>query len=182
VAFIDEGGGKRFSVGVNWHINHVAVIIQFQVITIKQARGVQNMTYYPDLSPYSHHEGEANTYNIGWLDGLHDFPTGDVPLLFIDRLEVYLEHLVHMLYLGGQDCEICDEAIYTGEIRVFGASGQIYAAPSMIIHYVCDHHYCPPDEFIQAVLSNPLPSTTAYKEAARNCSWYQFARYWPQDS
>lgn len=40
-----------------------------------------------------------------------------------------------------------------GEIRVAGAGGQVYAAPTLIYHYVADHHYKPPAEFVRAVLT-----------------------------
>ncbi len=39
-----------------------------------------------------------------------------------------------------------------GEIRVLGES-VVYAAPALIYHYVVEHHYKPPDEFIEAVLA-----------------------------
>ncbi len=34
------------------------------------------------------------------------------------------------------------------EIRVTGSAGVTFAAPDMIIHYVTDHGYRPPDEFL----------------------------------
>ena len=42
-------------------------------------------------------------------------------------------------------------SIGNGEIRVRG-EGLVYAAPALIYHYVVDHNYRPPDEFIAAVL------------------------------
>ena len=39
-----------------------------------------------------------------------------------------------------------------GEIRVTGEDGTVYAAPTMIAHYVAEHHYLPPQEFVDAVL------------------------------
>jgi hypothetical protein len=39
------------------------------------------------------------------------------------------------------------------EIRVEGATGTRYASPDMIIHYVEEHGYRPPDDFIQGVFS-----------------------------
>jgi hypothetical protein len=40
----------------------------------------------------------------------------------------------------------------SAEIRVPGKSGIQYACPNMIYHYLQDHNYRPPDEFITAVL------------------------------
>jgi len=48
------------------------------------------------------------------------------------------------------------------EIRVFGKSGKIYAAPNMLYHYVTVHHYKPPNEFLQAVKNYPPPPAPEY--------------------
>jgi hypothetical protein len=37
------------------------------------------------------------------------------------------------------------------EIRVQGAQGTLDAAPNLICHYVTEHAYAPPPEFIEAV-------------------------------
>jgi hypothetical protein len=50
----------------------------------------------------------------------------------------------------------------SAEIRVFAASGDIYAAPTLIYHYVSVHHYSPPSEFVEAMRSRPRPSTPEY--------------------
>ncbi|MCX7805518.1 MAG: hypothetical protein N3A38_10060 [Planctomycetota bacterium] len=39
------------------------------------------------------------------------------------------------------------------EIRVLGRDGKIYAAPTLIYHYVVAHKYRPPQEFIDAVMT-----------------------------
>ena len=35
--------------------------------------------------------------------------------------------------------------------------------PEMVVHYIEQHHYCPPGEFISAVLRSPLPNTEEYQ-------------------
>ncbi len=57
----------------------------------------------------------------------------------------------------------------SAEIRVFGSNGVTYAAPDMIYHYVAEHEYKPPDEFIEAVLYGPLPDTVEYKVLLAKC-------------
>jgi hypothetical protein len=39
-----------------------------------------------------------------------------------------------------------------GEIRVLGADGVTFVAPVLILHYVTEHHYLPPPQFVDAVL------------------------------
>jgi len=47
----------------------------------------------------------------------------------------------------------------------------VYAAPDLIYHYVVEHHYCPPDEFIQAVLEGPLPGSLEYEALKKEKGW-----------
>ena len=53
------------------------------------------------------------------------------------------------------------------EIRVIGPSGQSYAAPSLIYHYLSEHHYKPPDSFLSALRTGPTPPAEAYFAALR---------------
>lgn len=39
-----------------------------------------------------------------------------------------------------------------GEVEVKGAAGSGYRAPTLLYHYVTEHGYLPPQEFIDAVL------------------------------
>ena len=87
---------------------------------------------------------------------------------------------------GFHVCKLCDmsptqiptikrgnETLKVGsaEIRVFGQDGTIYAAPNLIYHYVVDHHYRPPDLFIQAVLGGVQPGTSNYHELLCQNNW-----------
>jgi len=47
--------------------------------------------------------------------------------------------------------ELPSDAYNKGEIRVDG-HGVNYAAPTLIVHYIENHKYRPPDEFIEAVI------------------------------
>ena len=50
----------------------------------------------------------------------------------------------------------------SAEIRVFGADGSVYAAPTLLYHYVSVHHYKPPDEFMRAMKEGPRPPVPEY--------------------
>jgi hypothetical protein len=52
----------------------------------------------------------------------------------------------------------------SAEIRVVGV-GRVYAAPDLIGHYVEAHGYCPPEEFIAAVLGGPEPGSAVWRTA-----------------
>ena len=50
----------------------------------------------------------------------------------------------------------------TSEIRVLSEDGTIYAAPTLIYHYICDHHYKAPDVFVRALKQGPRPGSDQY--------------------
>lgn len=135
------------------------------------------MRYFNDLTNYSclHYE---NSKNIGWLDGTEDYCRGKVSNEFLDKLWEYLLETV-MQVRGYYRCNLCvapkqeifvatrnGKAIKLGfaEIRVLSEdSSTVYAAPDLIYHYIVDHGYRPPEEFIQAVLNGPKPKSIAYE-------------------
>ena len=126
------------------------------------------MAYFPDLTPYvygsNYIEGpngrlvpadNVGCVNIGWLStGDVAYPTSETPDEFRDQLFELVEHPVN-LYRGYHRCGWCPNPLVdgNGEIRVPGANGTIYVAPTMIYHYVAVHDYRPPDEFIAAVMA-----------------------------
>lgn len=137
------------------------------------------MPYYEDLSRYSYHGSVADrlgTRNVGWLGLGHKFrtmiPTEDL----LDRLWCFCKVSVAQMR-GIHQCEFCgtDDSYFasrkgeklllgTSEIRVFSKHGAIYAAPTLIYHYISFHWYCPPDEFIHALVEGPAPPDREYFE------------------
>jgi hypothetical protein len=144
------------------------------------------MTYYEDLSPYEYFENEplgVKAINVGWLGEGELFPTGETSQEFKAKLfEFCLDEYVVSIARGFHMCEFCDVSVEewyeqsntrygekahwlnigTGEIRVIGQSA-LYAAPTLIYHYVVEHNYNPPDEFIEAVLSGPPPGSKEHE-------------------
>lgn len=110
--------------------------------------------YFPDLTPYQYSPiaapPNANRVNIGWLDKAHPFATSEPSVDLIRALHKLVHHPVRIaapLHL----CDLCGNAAGTGEIEVI-APDVIYVAPTLIAHYVEQHHYCPPAEFEVAAL------------------------------
>jgi len=95
---------------------------------------------------------ELGMKSVGWLDKDHTFETGDVDSDIIDKLESMESSVQHM---GHHNCPFCgggfDSARSSNEIWVVSKEGKIYACPRMIIHYIRDHKYLPPQEFLDAV-------------------------------
>jgi len=136
------------------------------------------MTYYKDLTPYEYfvkdEKATVPVLNIGWLSSNELFETGITSREFRVNLFQFCspENRV-LLARGFHICEFCsskyveddqnqwDALKGNGEIRIQGHS-IIYAAPALIYHYVVEHNYKPPQEFIDAVLDGPQPGSVEY--------------------
>jgi len=125
--------------------------------------------YFADLAP-----NKWFGLSVGWLDRAHNYPRGPVPDGFLDALaKACQKHEV--VHKGSHYCELCPSPQWaqagacrdlpdgtrlrlgSAVIRVWSRSGQAYVAPDLIYHYVETHHYQPPQEFIEAVLSPGPP-------------------------
>lgn len=130
--------------------------------------------YFADLTPYSDPgHGAAGVdppadgveeFNIGWLGQGHGFPTSDGepdPEFLANLITLAADHRSHVIR-GYYRCELPhsaeDEARYApgdlicdAEICVVAADGRWLAAPAVVVHYVRDHAYRPPAEFVEAV-------------------------------
>ncbi len=145
------------------------------------------MAYYPDLSPYTYSDfGKGDhTLNVGWLDIIQPYPEGSVSDAFLECLWGFCRwHVVTMR--GFHLCQFCnvptetvptiqrgDEVFKAGyaEIRVFGKDDIEYASPDLIYHYINEHGYLPPQEFIDAVLTSPFPDSQEYRKLAIQFAW-----------
>ncbi len=111
------------------------------------------MAYFEDLSPYCYLKRASSdkVLNVGWLAKGVPFATGSVSQEIIDTL--LKQPRVHQTR-GFHRCEFCgkvDAVLGSAEIWI---KGEIftYASPDLITHYIRDHGYAPPEEFIHAVL------------------------------
>lgn len=121
------------------------------------------MSYYKDLTPYNYHHHSTKELNVGWLELGQDFDTGDVPEGFLENLKLYENNRVFQTR-GWHSCQFCeDKKSGSYEIRVISNSGVYYACPVLIIHYIEEHKYLPPQEFIEAVMNGPKPGSEEYK-------------------
>jgi hypothetical protein len=114
---------------------------------------------------------------VGWLDGIHPFSKGPVDRHLVEKMKLLATNPVE-LYRGRHTCEVCIEPTdvvktflhdtvkiidpscsrkqwaaqrwSNGEMRVAG-EGVIFAAPVLIVHYIEQHGYMPPFQFLKAV-------------------------------
>lgn len=72
---------------------------------------------------------------------------------------------------GSHRCELCttsEPPTYASGIILVPWGKLIYIAPAMINHYLRDHQYAPPREFINAVLAGPVIGSRSYFQAIIN--------------
>lgn len=127
---------------------------------------VELVTHFPDGSPYTYHRHAEGMVNIGWLDSSHEYRRGEVAEEVVDGL-LRLVTRPDNQTRGLHECHFCG-VIYlqvdnphsktgtsllgSAEIHVRGSSDDtVLVAPTLVIHYILEHGYRPPDEFLEAV-------------------------------
>jgi len=149
----------------------------------KLENSLMTMAYFKDLSDYRYHEAgfhRPRAKNIGWLAAGTPFQKSAPSNDFLDALWRYCKVSVAQMR-GMHDCEICPKEIAhkcafvekdyetlllgSAEIRVFSENGVIFAAPTLIYHYVTAHHYQPPEAFMTALFKSVGPPDPEYFES-----------------
>lgn len=127
------------------------------------------MSYFPDMGRRSMVAVGDHIRAIGWLHPDHLYAKGVVSEDFLSRLRKFAdrsgrsgEALYFAWPVGAHTCEFCREAHGVGNFGV-PSDGLLFVAPEMIVHYVEEHGYRPPAEFVAAVLRSPLPDTEEYQ-------------------
>jgi len=135
------------------------------------------MSYFPDLTEYAYipgAPGDAALKNVGWLGPGVEFETSTPEPEFLEQL--WLHCLVSVAQTRGlYECHLCASKesnvaqrdgkqllLGSAEIRVLSKTGEIYAAPNLIYHYVSVHRYAPPRAFVEAVTAGVPPSSKEY--------------------
>ncbi|WP_434426485.1 hypothetical protein [Nannocystis pusilla] len=135
--------------------------------------------YFDDLTEYSYSQRHARPglLNVGWLDVEHEFPTMVPSRELVESLWHFREWRIATMR-GYHSCEFCEpesddititrfhgEEVRLGfaEIRAFSRTGEAFAAPDLIFHYVAVHHYAPPAQFVDAIVKGPKPGSAEYE-------------------
>lgn len=135
------------------------------------------MSHFVDLSDYEYDQQTSivkRPKNVGWLGANVRFETAEPDAEFLELLWQHCS--VSVLQTRGlHECELCAThssnvaerngqrlLLGSAEIRVFARTGEVYAAPNLIWHYVVEHRYSPPCEFIEAITTGLRPSSKEY--------------------
>jgi hypothetical protein len=105
--------------------------------------------YFKDLD-IENRAFNVQLIKIGWLDNEHVFNIGPIPKKFIDKLKKIKPNVRSF---GYHKCPFCNEKQGSNRyVLKIEDTLQCYDAPDMIIHYIEDHNYLPPQEFIDHIL------------------------------
>jgi hypothetical protein len=124
--------------------------------------------FYQDLDPY-HYElprSVPDVVTVGWLARDHDYTLGIWSEKFLKALDILFSTNRVNQTRGVHVCELCgirqthfdklsQQEFILGSAEIWLPSPDrkiIYAAPDLIYHYVRDHNYQPPSEYICAAV------------------------------
>lgn len=125
--------------------------------------------YFEDMTKYSYHQdgvGEK-VKNVGWLENSKGFNASEFQNVELGKILLGLWGCRVVKMRGFHCCDICgsksrekfvDEdgnSYFLGaaEFRVNSKDNDtVFAAPDMIIHYIFEHNYSPPKDFVRALL------------------------------
>jgi hypothetical protein len=138
----------------------------------KQAR----VTYLADLSPctYLDRDGTRGLISVGWLSKTVPVPTGPVAADVRARLtELLVSPYCPVSFFGSHLCEFCapatthphDHSYPDGSANLLVPGDRaIFACPELIAHYIDEHGYQPPNDFLAAVsLCPPIDSADYFR-------------------
>ncbi|MFD2166958.1 hypothetical protein ACFSJY_11905 [Thalassotalea euphylliae] len=133
--------------------------------------------YCEDLSNYNYFfpDISGKVKNVGWIVEDQPFSQGIVSDEFKTKLlQLFFGSSsfcsdTNLIRGPSHPCNLCGECFkveLNGKTKSLGSSeiwvpsekerGIVYASPSLLIHYIEVHGYCPPAEYIEAVMSIDL--------------------------
>ena len=122
--------------------------------------------WYEDLTEcgYFGEEIAQSLTAIGWLENGKDFQKGAFSKdCFFKLCEFQKNPWTFAMCAGFHECDLCQFQGQTGGSNIFVPhNGKIYVCPELITHYINNHFYLPPDEFIEAALNCPPQKSMAY--------------------
>jgi hypothetical protein len=144
--------------------------------------------YIPDLELCRYHPGPLDADNwgvplraVGWLEHPRHFSQGVPPASLVPKLTSLVGQMVRAFpqyrFRGVKTCSICEALgltspgpVWSQENLIVPGSGEVYAAPGGIVHYVEAHSYSPPERFVRAVLVCPDCDSPDYWRSLRNAN------------
>ncbi|KKN69316.1 hypothetical protein LCGC14_0441750 [marine sediment metagenome] len=114
-----------------------------------------------------HPTREYKPVAVGYLDITEDYQKGPVSQNFINKLRIIYNTGAVLMTAGHHDCEFCidkgnykNKATSSCEKTIVDEENNIeYKFPQMIFHYIEEHGYQPPEEFVLFILTTDINVT-----------------------
>ena len=128
------------------------------------------MAQQQDLEPctYGFPADGPHLLAVGWLGNGHAFSKGKCEPAFVARLrELLKDAWAPIAFCGPHFCDLCPSPRRAGGVANLFVPGEtaVFVAPELIVHYIETHSYCPPLEFIAAVMACPPMNSPAFHSA-----------------
>jgi hypothetical protein len=127
------------------------------------------MSFFPDMGCETLVAAGEHIRAVGWLHPDHPDAQGEVSDEFLDRLKTFAARSgdsAQALYFGAfggfHTCEFYGLAHGIGNFGVLSGD-LLFVTPEMVVHYIEQHAYCPPADFVAAVFRSPMPDTEEYQ-------------------
>jgi hypothetical protein len=137
--------------------------------------------YIEDLHPLTDAPAQARQLAVGWLEQGRPHAMGQVAPEVVEALRALsVNAWAAAESLGVHFCSLCapgPAAVGRRELYIPGA-GCVYVAPELLVHYIVDHGYAPPQEFCAAVLACPAMGSPAYFAALERALPVNRTRAW----
>ncbi|MBN8737930.1 MAG: hypothetical protein J0H86_00300 [Xanthomonadaceae bacterium] len=141
---------------------------------------IEQSPHHEDFEAYQY-EGSTpiqSISRIGWIRLDKSYKHGLSPKEFVDKLSFIKSSKLPSDFhfhrtTGGIPCTLCspgDRSSFDSELLIprVKLPGNFFGSPSMIDHFIVDHGYRPPDEFIESVmlldLSKPFDAVIVFDE------------------
>lgn len=121
--------------------------------------------YFSDLATECQVARGPAVRAIGWLERGQPFPTGPIDPRFLAALRAQFENRwLPVVSMGVHACDLgaCGFGAAGAQHVIIPSPRCVYVAPDLVLHYIEDHAYAPPAEFVDAVLACPAQSSDAY--------------------
>jgi hypothetical protein len=133
-----------------------------------------SVMYYPDLHTECDIDSGPDTRAVGWLSPEKAYRTQPAAPGFLACLARHVETAWGpAASLSQHHCDFCGQALrrearpersarQASEALWIPTEAAVYVAPAAILHYVSEHNYAPPHEFVLALLACPPQGSRRY--------------------
>lgn len=147
------------------------------------------MAYFADLTACNYHRGAHDSAEwhcpllaVGWLEHPNAFAQGESSPALVDAIrsltEGFRRAFPAILFRGLHECSFCvraghaDTRLTNSYVNLFIPGREVvFVAPARIDHYIEEHSYQPPADFVESLLVCPSPASAGYRQNIKRANY-----------